>query len=345
MIANHFVIGPTVFALAACVAAPALAQNAPVVPLPIPGPNAEDAIPGISDGVGCEVFESASAASMVLDRHPDAGGSGVWGQIIVRGAEQNALSSLADGYDSEQLIFTAGADMFVAEGIRVGILASYADIENQNLRGDVVLTETAQAESIKLGLYSDVSLGERGFVNAELAYLTGSAETARSGVFGPIASAFDFDGFFGRMTLGYDLIPDENVSLTPMIGVNFARVNFDDTVESGGFNFLVERGDAEYAELRGAVEFGARLSGKVKGVVRGTIIRDLEESIRSFRLSSTQLPTFSAVMPLREVNRFELDAGATIGVSDTFAIDLGYHGDFNEGYKAHAVRATVRIGF
>lgn len=305
----------------------------------------DHALPGISDGLGREVFESASFAGQALDRHLAGNSSGVWGQFGVRGASQDSLSASADGYDSDQLIATIGGDVFVADNLRFGVLASYADIANQDLHGDSVPTETTDAESIKLGVYSGISLFDRGFFNAEIAYLTGSADTARDGFSGPITSQVDFEGFIGRAVFGYDLLPDENVSITPSIGVNFARINFDDTQENGGFDFLVERGDAEFAELRGGIEFGAQMSDKVSGFLRGTVIRDLEDTERSFRLSSTQLPTFSAILPRREVDRFELAAGATIDVSENFSVGLGYLGDFNEGYRAHSARATVRIGF
>lgn len=345
MIAKRSLVGATGFVLGACFAAPTLAQNAPVPPLPIPGPNAEDAVPGISDGLGREVFETSVIAGQALDRHLSNDGSAVWGQFIVRGSQQDALSSLADGYDSDQMIFSGGFDLLATRGVRVGVSASYADIQNQDLRGNTLPTETTDAQSIKLGAYAGIRLFERGFLNAELAYLTGSAETARSGAFGAIGSEFDFDGFIGRATLGYDLLPDENVAITPTIGVNFSRVNFDDAQESGGFDFLVERGDAEFAELRAGIEFGAKLSPKVQGLIGGTLVRDLEESTRSFRLSADQGPTFFAVLPLREVNRFELAATVSVTVSDTVAFDVGYHGDFNEGYQGHAARAAVRIGF
>ena len=77
----------------------------------------------------------------------------------------------------------------------------------------------------------------------------------------------------------------------------------------------------------------------------GTVIHDLTDSERSFRLGSSQLGTFFTVLPLRERDRFELAAGASIDVSESFAIDLGYLGDFNQGYRAHSARATARIVF
>lgn len=306
---------------------------------------AQDALPGISDGLGREIFETASFSGQALDRHLASEGSAIWGQFGIRGAQQDALSASADGYDSDQLIFTIGADVLASNGIRLGVAASYADIDNQDLRGDTVPTETTQAESIKLGVYTGISLGDRGFLNGELAYITGEADTARGGFFGTTTSNFGFDGFIGRATLGYDVLPDENVSLTPSVGVNFARINFDDAAETGGFGFLVERGDAEFAELRGGLEAGAKMSKAVSGFISGTIIRDLEGSTRSFRLSSTQLPTFNAVLPLRDQDRFELAAGVSINASETIAIDLGYLGDFNDGYQGHSARVTARIGF
>jgi hypothetical protein len=305
---------------------------------------ANDALSSLSDGVGREIFETSNAASQALDRHLAGEGSAIWGQIQIRGAEQDALSLSADGYESDQLIFTVGADFVALDNIRVGVIASYADIEIEDMAGNVS-TERNNVESIKLGAYVALSLGDRGFLNSEIAYLTGEVESERSGFFGAITSGYDFDGFAAKTTVGYDLLPDENIALTPTVGFNAARINFDDTVEAGGFGFAIQRGDAVYTELRAGLELASQLSDKVSGFVSGTAIHDITDSTRSFRLSSSQLGTFGVVLPLREQNRFELAAGASIDVSDAFAIDLGYLGDFNEGYTAHSARANVRIAF
>ena len=306
---------------------------------------AADALPSLSEGIAREIFETSNLASAALDHHLMGEGTGVWGQIAVRGSEQDSLSLSADGYESDQLVFTVGADVMLGEVLRLGVIASYADIETQDLRNDRIQTETNDAESIKIGAYASASFAERGFVNAELSYLTGEVESRRSGVFGAIGSNYDFDGFTVRGVAGYDLIADEGVWVTPKIGVNAARINFDDAAETGGFGFTVERGDAEFVELRGGLELGAQVSEGVSGFVSGTVIHDLIDSTRSFRLSSSQLGTFFTTLPLREQERFELSAGGSIAVSDTFAIDVGYLGDFNEGYQGHSARATARLSF
>ncbi|MEO0464285.1 MAG: hypothetical protein AAF127_14230 [Pseudomonadota bacterium] len=306
---------------------------------------ANDALPSLSDGVGREVFETSTLASIALDRHLAADGSGIWGQIAVRGAEQDALSATADGYDSDQVVFTVGGDFALGDDIKLGLIASYADIEIQDETATGAQNTNSDVQSIKLGAYIAIDFFDRGFVNSEIAYLTGEVDAARGGFFGPIASSYDFDGLMARTTIGYDLLADEGVSLTPTVGVNVARVNFDDTVESGGFGFAIERGDAVYAETRFGLELGADVSEKVSGFISGTFIHDFVDSTRSFNLSSAQLGTFNAVLPLREQDRFEISAGATIDVAENFGIGLGYQGDFNDGYSGHSARASVRIAF
>lgn len=299
-----------------------------------------DALPSLSEGPGREIFETASAASQALDRHLSGEGSSVWGQFILRGAEQDALSLTATGYDADEMIFTLGGDVAVFGSGRVGLLASFADIDIE-----VPASKTEQVESIKVGAYVALGLFDRGFFNAEVAYLTGEVETARTGFFGPITSGFDFDGITGRAVVGYDLLPDEGVSITPTLGVNAGKVQFDDAVEAGGFGFTVERGDAEYIELRAGIELGAQISEMVNGFIGGTVVYDTVDTVRSFRLSSTELQTFFVELPLREQNRFELAAGLNVDVSENFGINVGYQGDFNEGYSAHSARATVKVGF
>ncbi|MEM6908681.1 MAG: autotransporter domain-containing protein [Pseudomonadota bacterium] len=303
-----------------------------------------DALPSLSESVGREVFETSNLASAALERHLRSDGSGIWGQIAVRGAEQDPLSLSADGYDSDQLVFTVGGDIEFGENARIGVLASYADIESTDLQGRAQ-RGTAEAESIKLGVYFAATLFERGFINSEIAYLTGEAETFRGGAFGPIASTFDFDGFASRTTIGYDLLPDENVSITPTLGFNAARINFDDSTESGGFNFLIERGDAAYGEIRAGIELAALISEGVSGFISGTAIHDVIDDERSFRLSSNELSTFFVTLPQREQDRFEISAGLSADVSENFSLNVGYLGDFNEGYSAHSARLGARISF
>nr|WP_298926191.1 autotransporter domain-containing protein [uncultured Erythrobacter sp.] len=303
-----------------------------------------DALPSLSDGVGREIFETSSAASDALDRHLAQEESSIWGQIIVRGADQDALSQSAAGYDADETIFTLGGDFALGDSIVIGALASYADIEiNDTTTG--TSSVQSEVESVKVGLYTGIQLFDRGFFNAEVSYLTGSVDTASSGFFGPIVSNYDFDGIAGRATLGYDLIEDENVWLTPSIGVNLANINFDDTVETGGFGFNVERGDAEYFELRAGVELGSQISEKVTGFVKGTVIHDTVDTVRSFRLSSAQLPTFFAELPVRSQDRFELAVGLDAELADNVSVGVGYLGDYGDGYTGHAGRATLRIGF
>lgn len=224
-----------------------------------------DALPSLSEGAGREIFESSSAASQKLDRHLADDGLGLWGQFIVRGADQDALSLSAAGYEASETIFTIGGDLALSQNARIGALASYADIDVDDLAANSS-SATAQVESIKLGLYTAIELFDRGFFNTEVAYLTGDVETARSGLLGTITSGFDFDGITGRASLGYDLLPDEHVSITPSIGVNAAKIEFDDAQEAGGFGFAVVRGDAEYVELRGGIELGAQISPGVDGL-------------------------------------------------------------------------------
>ena len=205
---------------------------------------------------------------------------------------------------------------------QIGVLASYADIENDDLGANGALRGQTDIESIKLGVYVATSFAERGFLNGEVAYLTGEIESTRAGALGTINSAQDFDGFAYSAVAGFDLLPDENVSLTPSVGINGATISFDDAVEAGGFGFTVARDDAEFFELRGAVEFGAQVSDKVDGFVRGTIIHDLSDDQRLVTLSSAQLTPFTTVLPLREQDRFELAAAPSADVTQNVSLEL-----------------------
>jgi hypothetical protein len=303
-----------------------------------------EALPSLSGAMAREIFETSNLAAQALDRHLAGEGSRVWGQIVLRGADQDSRSLSAAGYDSKQRVFTTGADLAVGTGLRIGVLASYADIETDDLRGNLP-SESASAESFKLGGYAGVTVMDRGFVNAELSYLTGEIESTRGGLLGTIASTYDFDGVSARITVGYDLLPDEGVRFVPTVGLNYASIGFDDAVESGGFGLTVAREDVDFLELRGGVELGAQISEGVGGFIAGTVIRDLEDEPEIVRLTSAQLPAVALQGPPRAENRFELAAGASVDLSRTIAFELGYLGDFADGYDSHSARLNLRIAF
>ncbi|MEM6494164.1 MAG: autotransporter domain-containing protein [Pseudomonadota bacterium] len=305
----------------------------------------KDSLPSLSDGVGREIFESGNLATQALERHLAGDEPGAWGQIAVRGAQQDALGQSVDGYDSDQTVFTIGSDIMPGDSFRLGALLSYADINVDDETSTGAPTNDQSVESYRIGGYLSVKLGERGFSNTEVSYLTGSVDSRRVGALGLIQSGYDFDGIAARSVFGYDVLPDENVSLTPTLGFNAAQINFDDAIEAGGFNFTVEQGDARFFEGRLGAELGARMSEKVSGFIQGTVVRDFEGSERTLRLNSAELPTFLVTQPVRERNRFELAAGANVDVSENFSIEVGYLGDFNDGYSGHSARASARIAF
>ncbi|MEM7689000.1 MAG: autotransporter domain-containing protein [Pseudomonadota bacterium] len=303
------------------------------------------ALPSLSNGAAREIFETGNLAGQALDRHLSSEGSGVWGQIAVRGVERDAVSATVDGYESDQLVFTVGGDVALGETLRFGVLASYADIDIDDETATGARRSQQEIESIRLGAYAAGTFGDRAFVNAEIAYLTGEIESSRAGPLGAVSSAYDFDGFAGRFVVGYDLLPDENVALTPTMGLNAAQINFDDAVEAGGLGFTVDRDDANFFEGRLGIEASALLSEMVNGFIQGTVVYDFLDDPRLLNLTSAQVGSFAIAPALREQNRFELAAGATVDVSENFAIDLGYLGDFASGYDGHSGRVSVRIAF
>ncbi|MEM1130877.1 MAG: autotransporter outer membrane beta-barrel domain-containing protein, partial [Pseudomonadota bacterium] len=219
-----------------------------------------------------------------MERHLAGDEPGAWGQIAVRGAQQDALGQSVDGYDSDQTVFTIGSDIMPGDSFRLGALFSYADINVEDEIATGAQTNDQSVESYRVGGYLSVKLGERGFSNTEISYLSGSVEASRNGALGLIRSSYDFDGIAARSVFGYDVLPDENVSLTPSLGFNAAQINFDDAIEAGGFNFVVEQGDARFFEGRLGAELGAQMSEKVSGFIQGTVVRDFEGSARTLRL-------------------------------------------------------------
>lgn len=310
-----------------------------------------DALPNLGGAEGREIFETSQMASAALTRHLASGTSGVWGQAVIRGATQDErsgpVSASAGSYQSDQLIFTVGGDLAVGENGQIGVIASYADIENDDFAGGTTRSArgTTQIESYKLGAYAAFSFLGGGFLNGDVSYVTGEIDSARGGLFGPISSAYDFDGISYNATIGYDLIGNQVISVVPSVGLSGASISFDDTVETGGFGSAVVRDDAKFLELRAGLELGAELSPSISGHLGGTYVEDLEDERRGLVLSSIELGTIALALQERDTSRFEVGGGLTFDVTDTFKLEAGYLGDFASGYDAHSARLTARIAF
>jgi len=304
-----------------------------------------DVLPSLSGAAGREIFETASAASQAI-AHPHATeGAGIWAQAMYRTAEQDSRELTTDGYESAQKIFAAGADFVALDNFALGVIGSYADIENDDVNRNKVIRGTSDIESIKVGGYASGSFFGASFFAAELSYLTGEVEDDRTGIAGDISSEYDFDGYFARAEFGIDLAGADNVGIIPTIGVHHASIDFDDAVETGGLGFSVERDDVDFTELRGGLEINGDVGNFATAYAEATYIHDLEDEPRSFLLNSSDVGPFTAHLPLREEDRFEVAAGAMIGLSEGFGLEIGYLGDFADGYDAHAARANLRFTF
>ena len=101
----------------------------------------------------------------------------------------------------------------------------------------------------------------------------------------------------------------------------------------------------DFAELRGGVEVAAQVSSGVSGYVRGTVVHDLNDEVRSFQLTSTDTGSFAVALPGQERDRFELAAGAANELSPNASVELGYLGDFADGYDGHSAQIGLRLAF
>ena len=304
-----------------------------------------DSLPALNEGAGREIFETSQVASEALSRHIADGRSGIWGQVVYREADQDSFGASTQGYNSDQVIYTLGADYAFGEAGRIGVIASYADIENfdDSLGGQ--RGNMTEVDSYKVGGYAAYTLGEQAFINAEVSYIAGDVTQIRFGLPGVNASEFDFDGLVYNATAGFDVLPSDNFSLLVTAGVSGASISFDDAVETIGFGFNVARDDADFLELRGGLELNGQITPALSGFLSGVFAYDLEDDQRLFALSSADLGTFTVALPEREQSRYELGAGLSLSVSEGFALEVGYLGDFASGYDAHSGRLTGRMRF
>jgi outer membrane autotransporter protein len=299
-------------------------------------------LPHLGTGISREIFESANIASRFLDARFPKEGNGVWGQIAYRSSERDNRSATVSGYESDNYVFTLGADTAVLPGLTVGVVGSYADSD---------LTETsAAAEQIgiqlyKIGGYAGFQTGSRFFINGEISYISADADTSRTSVLGPITGAFDAEAWNFRAQAGLVYQVTENVTATPTVGINYLEIDFDDYVETGGFGFTVNRQDIQFVEGR----LGLRLAGewdKFTAQVQGNWAYDFDTDRRIVGLNSlTGVSDFALTSDFISESRYEVDAGIGYRFMENGSVDLVYNGEFADEAESHGGLIRVRFGF
>ena len=301
-------------------------------------------LPSLNAGVTREIFETQQVATRELDKLREGRKRGVWGRIFGRTAQLDRQSESVAGFDSNAFGIAVGGAVPVTETLSAGANVIYTNISIDN---DGVGNQQSDVDAFRLAGTLDYRSGPL-FASTEIGYTYGSVDTSRNSVAGTISGDFDVQGFSARAAAGYDLSVGPATTLTPEVGLRYARFSADDFTESGGLNLSVQQDDAEFLEgvigvtARTKVQLGA---ASITPFVRGAYVYDFSSSNQGLTASFDGASPFSLNADEQSESRFEIGLGFDANVSETVSVGIGYEGEFASDYDAHAGVLRVAVKF
>ena len=308
---------------------------------------ANDRLRAAFAGVGSTVMPQLAYANNNDTRAPAdrADGATLWGQVYGAAADRDSDGNAAAMNETAGGIL-AGADAFVAQGLRLGLLAGY---------GRSAFSETGasgSADSWSLGTYAGERWGKFS-VRGGAAYTWHNIDTSRSVSFTGFSDGLsaNYDAglaqVFGEM--GYRL--DTGLArFEPYGAVAHVRLSTDGFTETGGEAALASAQsglDSTFTTLglRGETDLvlGEAATAKLSGGIgwRHAFGDVTPSSLMAFAGSSAF--SISGVPIAREM--LVVDLGAGVALSPTSTLGFYYSGQIAHDASEHGGKANLAVEF
>lgn len=175
----------------------------------------------------------ASGASGVSAGEGDQVAYGAWMTPFYNSTTQKELKGVA-GFESKSTGVAIGFDSKVNEDLTIGVAGSYAktDMKHKNAKSG----DKTKADTFAFSLYAIQQLSNNWFLQGQTSYstnkfksdqkrvITGGSETAKG--------KFTNSAYTAALLAGYDYMLS-NVTMTPLAGVSFTRINGGSYKETG----------------------------------------------------------------------------------------------------------------
>ncbi|MGI4849178.1 MAG: autotransporter domain-containing protein, partial [Janthinobacterium lividum] len=277
-----------------------------------------------------------------------ADGQGVWGQILGNKAAQNS-SAQAGGFHSSGYGVIVGSDKRINNDFGVGAALSW-------LHNDLVGEGANNGSDVKLDSYQAAVYGTwraRGgpaYLSSIVSVGRNSYEQVRSVDFLGNANA-SYRGWQGQVKLetGYDLLLGDGFTLTPLAGLQAARISNDGYGESGlsVANLTVQRQSFNNLDS----ELGARLStatltswGRLSGDWQTGWLRSWKNDAIATTASLGGVAFVSSTQRLRK-DGAHLLLRATLQRSDNLSYSVSYEGDLRSQFRSQTATLKMRYDF
>ena len=262
-----------------------------------------------------------------------------WLKAFGAHADQGLKDTFA-GYTANTAGIAAGADILLDNDWLVGAAFTYAstDVAMSDYRSG----DGNDIDSYQLTLYAGHDFG-KWYLDAMAAYAKQNFDTTRNTSLTGVAHGdFDGDQYAARIMLGWPLAIGQNLTLTPMAGLEWNHLDPDSYTETGAGPLSMHVQDVSADRLRSAV--GAKLGTEkewggyawrptVTLLWRYEFLNDGIDSTSTFTGGGA---TFTTPGQTLERNTFNVGAQVAVSKSKRFALTVRADADFADGYTAYA---------
>lgn len=283
----------------------------------------------------------------------EASGYGVWVSPLFNKGKQRAKAATA-GYDETTYGAIVGIDRKIDEGTLIGAAFSFLDT-NVRLRdfksGDKIKAETMIASFYGIQEYINqlfvqgmISFGSSR-ISTDEKRITGNGSSQRArGKYNTFN--FSIEGLFG-----YQYVINNDIHISPTIGIRFINIKQDKYTETGttNQNLTVKR------RTRGKVEgvLGFRMYGKGFELSGWSVVPEIHSFV-NYSLSSKEPKVITElansridVSPSREkTDKASYNVGTSLSaIHNNTEYVIGYDGNFADKYLNHQFILRLRFNF
>jgi outer membrane autotransporter protein len=253
----------------------------------------------------------------------------------------------ASGADYHTYGIAAGIDWPLTSTITAGLAAGYARTDVDPFNGN------ADVDSYQLAAYAGWQLNNY-YINSDITYGHHSIDSDRQVIVGALTAtaSADYDADQVSMNVeGGKVIPlNNNTSLTPFVGIDYAHLSRDSFTETGAGAANLSVQDQDEDSLR--TKIGVRLSHTIETNKQTRItpsiavayVREHLDNVSRVQSGFSAAPnnTFLIDGPELDRNRVALNAGVTAALSEHSHLNVAYSGEIAGSDDQHAVSATFR---
>ena len=282
---------------------------------------------------------------MIAYRSVEKGHVDLWVSGLGEFSDQDGSSGIS-GFETDSYGFMAGVSYGVSDGVTVGALAGYHNLEQDF---DSLAVDT-DADNSFLGAYASASFGGLN-IDTSFIYQTGDVDTLRSisALDATARGSYDVDTYVIHGRVGYEAFARDGWIIEPYTALTYIDSDRDQVVETGarGANLVVDQRSTDFTFLDlGARVTGSFADGRVSPYAnlawRYDLSNDPNDVTARFAGESVGFRVSGADV---ERSRFTIGSGLTGKITDKLSGYVSYDGEFGDDLSSHSIRTGLRYSF